>query len=66
MVDMSTLDEIAYNHHWHGAGPITREVLEKYYPEMLEELDEVIEQINHVIVMWQDTLNDMKNIDKEE
>jgi hypothetical protein len=66
MVDMSRLDEIAYNHHWHGAGPITREVLEKYYPAMLEELDEVIEQINHVIVMWQDTLNDMKNIDKEE
>ena len=66
MVDMYTLDEIAYNHHWHNAGPITREVLEKHYPEMLEELDEVIEQINDVIVMWQDTLNDMKNIDKEE
>jgi hypothetical protein len=66
MVDMYTLDEIAYNHHWHGAGPITREVLEECYPEMLEELDEVIEQINHVIVMWQDTLNDIKNIDKEE
>ena len=66
MVDMATLDEIAYNHHWHGAGPITREVLEKHYPDMLEELDEVIEQISDVIVMWLDTLNDMKNIDKEE
>jgi len=66
MVDMATLDEIAYNHHWHGAGPITREVLEKHYPEMLEELDEVIEQINDVIVMWRDTLNDMKKIQKEE
>jgi len=66
MVDMATLDEIAYNHHWHGAGPITREVLEQHYPEMLEELDEVIEQINDVIVMWRDTLNDMKKIQKEE
>ena len=35
MVCMATLDEIAYNHHWHGAGPITRETLKEHYPEFL-------------------------------
>ena len=64
MVDMGTLDEIAYNHHWHGAGPITRETLEEHYPEMLNDLYDgsVVEQILNVIDMWNDTLRDFKKI----
>jgi len=66
MIDPASLDELAYNHHWHGAGAITHEVLENHYPEMLEDLDEVIEQIGYIIAMWRDTLNDIKKIQKEE
>ena len=64
MVDMATLDEIAYNHHWHGAGPITRETLEQYYPEMLEDIPQVIERIQDVLDMWEDTIRDFKKINR--
>ena len=68
MVCMATMDEIAYNHHWHGAGPITRETLEENYPEILNDLydGEVVEQILNVIDMWKDTLRDFKKILKGE
>ena len=64
MVCMATLDEIAYNHHWHGAGPITREILEENYPEILDDLydGEIVEQILNVIDMWKYTLRDFKKI----
>ena len=64
MVDMGTLDEIAFNHHWHGAGPITRETLKEHYPEILNDLYDgsVVEQILNVIDMWRDTLKDFKKI----
>jgi len=62
MVCMATLDEIAYNHHWHGAGPITRETLKENYPEFLEQIPDVIEQIQNVLEMWQDTIIDFRKI----
>ena len=64
MVDMGTLDEIAFNHHWHGAGPITRETLEEHYPEILNDLydGEVVKQVLNIIEMWNDTLIDLRKI----
>ena len=64
MVCMATLDEIAYNHHWHGDGPITRETLEEHYPTILNDLYDgaVVEQILNVLEMWNDTLKDFKKI----
>jgi len=64
MVDMGTLDAIAYNHHWHGAGEITRETLQEHYPDILNDLYDgaVVKQIQQVIEMWNDTLKDFKKI----
>lgn len=64
MVDPASLDELAYNHHWHGNAQITYSDLKEYGME--DDVDELVEQIGYIIDMWQDTLNDIKKIQKEE
>ena len=59
----ASLDELAYNHHWSGAGRITLKDLKDYGFD--EEEDDIIEYIPHIIDMWKQVLKDMKNIEQE-
>ena len=64
MIDPTALDELAYNWHWHGDGQITLRDLKEY--GMAEDVDELVEHIGYIVRMWQDTLSDIKKIQKEE
>ena len=64
MIDPAALDELAYNWHWHGNVQITRRDLEEY--GMAEDIDELAEHIGYIVRIWQDTLSDIKKIQKEE
>ena len=63
MIDPAALDELAYNHHWHGDEQITHRDLKEYGME--DDVDELVEQIGYIIAMWRDTLNNIKKIQKE-
>jgi len=55
-IDSSTLTDLAYNFHYHGAGTISLEDLEKRGWATKEHIAEIMKQVNAYIGMWEDTL----------
>lgn len=64
-IDASTLDDMAYNFHYHGEGPITLEDLEKRGWATEDHLLEIMSQVNAYLAMWEDTYKDMERIQQE-
>lgn len=66
MIDPAALDELAYNWRWRNrnGAHITLSILKDY--GMAEDVDELVEHIGYIVRMWQDTLSDIKKIQKEE
>ena len=60
----ATLDEIAYNHHWHGDTSITMEVLKEYGMDKI--LQRVESQVEWLVEMWTETLQDIRKIIQED
>jgi len=55
-IDPNNLDDMAYNFHYHGAGTISLEDLEKRGWATKEHIAEIMKQVNAYIGMWEDTL----------
>jgi|DEB0MinimDraft_6_1074348.scaffolds.fasta_scaffold01964_1 hypothetical protein len=61
-IDASSLDDMAYNFHYHGDSTIGLEDLEKRGWATKEHIFAIMQQVGNYIAMWEDTLEDMENL----
>ena len=61
-IDSSTLTDLAYDFHYHGAGTISLEDLEKRGWATKEHIFAIMQEVGNYIGMWEDMLEDMENL----